>query len=199
MVDQGTQETGSEQGGMPTAPKKMSWGEGIGLAFAFMLAIAFYAGLGYLIYLYWNSFATFVVETVTSPQLSIKEAAPIFAIMAIFGAFALYFLRLVARLHYGMVEIMFGVLCVVAAAHTASIEGQVTSLIQVAGGVFFMIRGIDNVKIGLDERPNHRVWDLWNLLYSEEKLKKAKKFLEDMFAWDKQEGRPDRTDPKKNI
>jgi hypothetical protein len=63
----------------------------------------------------------------------------------------LYLLRSAARIHYGLTELMFGVLCVLAFAQSAAAELQAPAIIQLTGGMYIIVRGLDNVKNGLDE------------------------------------------------
>ena len=91
------------------------------------------------------------------------SAQIIAAILAVLCGIILYIFRLEARIHYGMTEIMFGVISICAAIfHAANME---TSTLQAGAGIYIIVRGVDNFKIGLDERPNHRFWRAWNKVY----------------------------------
>ena len=87
----------------------------------------------------------------------------------------LYLLRSAARIHYGLTELMFGVLCVLAFAQSAAAELQAPAIIQLTGGMYIIVRGLDNVKNGLDENKSSRVWKAWNLLFSEARIDRLRR------------------------
>jgi hypothetical protein len=155
--------------------KKVRWSDIIWFAVTALVVLAIYAAVGYAIYRYWRIPWEWLVRAAESPNDTVRQVGPALGLLGIAAAFLLYLLRSAARLHYGLTEIMFGVVFVLAATMNASRGGEATAIVQIAGGVFFIVRGLDNVKNGLDEQPNHRFWRVWNMMYSEEKIDRVRR------------------------
>jgi hypothetical protein len=125
--------------------------------------IVIYGGIGYLIYWYWRP----VFEFIYSRSI-LAVAIPLFGTAF---AFFLYLLRSLARVQYGFTEIMFGVVAMIAAANTLNIRDQMqTVLIQVAASIYIVVRGLDNIKLGLDKDPGHWIKKIWDEVYGEDGL-----------------------------
>jgi hypothetical protein len=131
--------------------------EAIALILVGILVLVIYGSTGYLIYSYWSS----IISTIASTYGRIA-----LLILAMVAAFALYIFRVAQRLHYGLTEIMFGVVSVFASIMNA-VNIQ-TSTLQAGAGIYIIVRGLDNFKIGLDENPSHGLWRVWNLAYESE-------------------------------
>ena len=157
--------SGNESNGAESAPSNGStnW-IAIGAAFlAVVTAIGFYGGLAYLVYHYWSTIIRFIAAAYGRVAL---------VIIAVLAGIALYILRVEQRLHYGIIEITFGVISLFASIMNA-VNVQ-TSTLQVAAGVYIIVRGLDDIKIGLDERPSHRLWAAWNSIYYSEAANKLR-------------------------
>jgi hypothetical protein len=75
-----------------------------------------------------------------------------------------YWVRSVYQLNYGVLEVVFGVLGIAAAAYSL---GASTKFITVVGSLYVIVRGLDNMERGLkDRRPTaHALWRavfFWN-------------------------------------
>jgi hypothetical protein len=80
--------------------------------------------------------------------------------MALVVGCFLYQLRHVVRIHYALLEITFGLLSVFAASTTENVSA--IQYLQIGAGIYIVVRGLDNLKVGLDAAPNHPLWALWN-------------------------------------
>ena len=139
-----------------------------------MLLLLIYGGGGYVIYRYWRVGLEFLTGLTIQ---SVVTAAPFWIAISVIAALCLYLLRTAARIHYGFTEIMFGVISIAAAAQTFTAQAQSTTLVQLAGGIYIIVRGLDNIKHGLDENPSSRVWKIWNLMFSEDRINRLKQLL----------------------
>jgi hypothetical protein len=126
-----------------------------------LIAITFYVGLGYVIYNYWRVAYEFLLQFFPKGLL-------IPLVGSLLG-FTLYLIRTIARVEYGMVEIMFGGIGMVGAANAVTSD-TATLLIQVAGGIYIIVRGLDNIKAGLNgpENTTHFIRPLWNYIYGDD-------------------------------
>lgn len=119
----------------------------------------------YFVYNYWRSFVDYVSWLLTPEPDHYKAVAPWFAVGAITMGFLLYWLRSASRIRYGIIEILFGTVGIAFSASTMTQTSYQTSLVQLAAGTYIIVRGLDNVKAGLDANPTHRLWFIW-LLFS---------------------------------
>jgi hypothetical protein len=142
------------------AAEKSQWGEKILQILALLFLVAVYAVGGYFLYQYWRDVAAFFGDILSLRPQSLAQAI-FFVSMAMVAAVVLFKVRTKWRIHYGLLEITFGIFSALAAATPAAAGDARLSLIQLAAGVYIMVRGLDNLKIGLDERPDHPLWDLW--------------------------------------
>jgi hypothetical protein len=124
-----------------------------------LLGLGFYAGVGFLIYQYWSS-----IVSLFTYQLPYYGKITIL-VMALISGPILYTFRIKQRLQYGFTEIMFGVISIVASILNSL--NITTSIIGGAAGVYIVVRGLDNVKTGLDERPSHILSKAWKRLFPE--------------------------------
>jgi hypothetical protein len=60
-----------------------------------------------------------------------------------------------------LIEIGFGIVAIAFSASTMDVLTYRTAVLQIAAGVYIIVRGIDNLKIGLDARRDHWAWILW--------------------------------------
>jgi hypothetical protein len=129
--------------------------------------LGFYIGLGYFIYQYWTSISGLFVQLVDMLSRSYFKGI-MFACVALLAGLVLFKLRTSARIHYGLTEIMFGMLSVIAT--TSPMNGTQSSIqvLQIGAGVYIIVRGLDNLKIGLDAAPGHSMWTLWNAVFTTE-------------------------------
>jgi hypothetical protein len=87
--------------------------------------------------------------------------------------FALYILRSLARVQYGFTEIMFGIVAMFAASNATKLQtDKQTMALQVAASIYIVIRGLDNVRAGIEKYPNsHPTKRLWNDLFGHDGLR----------------------------
>jgi squalene-hopene/tetraprenyl-beta-curcumene cyclase len=132
-----------------------------------------YAALGFLLYkalLLTIAFFRFLIAEPQYPLLILTST------IAVIIAFLLYALRTIARIYYGLAEILFGIVCIC----TSVPQGMTTpstALIQVAGGMYIIVRGLDNLRAGLSEKPDHPLRHWWGLFFSEDTLMAAKRWI----------------------
>jgi hypothetical protein len=136
-------------------------------AFAIVFVLGSYTAFGYLIYRYWRPLYEDVNELVNLHTRSYPKGV-LFALVALIVGLALFKLRTAARIHYGLTEIMFGMLSVIATVSPFSENGSSIQILQVGAGIYIIVRGLDNLKIGLDAAPTHSMWGLWNIIFSKE-------------------------------
>jgi hypothetical protein len=138
----------------------------LGVSWGIISNIVFY----YLIYLYWHS----IVRAFVLAYQFLLGTFSIQVILPVAGfifAFFLYLLRSLARIQYGITEIAIGTIAMIAASN-ADVSGSYrTVLIQIAAGVYIIIRGLDNIKVGIENSPSHPIKRLWNQIYGKDNLK----------------------------
>jgi len=133
--------------------------------FGIVLVLGFYIGLGYLIYQYWATIYESVAGLIDLHSRSYFKGC-MFALIALTIGLLLFKLRSSARIHYGLTEIMFGMLSVLATTSPIGQSGNSIQVLQIGAGIYIVVRGLDNLKIGLDAAPTHSMWGLWNLVFS---------------------------------
>jgi hypothetical protein len=73
----------------------------------------------------------------------------LFAILILLGAVALFLIRKYLRFSFGLIEILIGADAIWNVAETAPLVTDTITrtqfLLQVAGGVYFIVRGLDNI------------------------------------------------------
>jgi hypothetical protein len=130
-----------------------------------LFVVGFYIGLGYLIYNYWRVAYELVRDALDLGTASYTRAS-FFGFVSFIIGIALFQLRSIARIHYGLLEIMFGVLSVVASTSPLSQSGGgALQILQVGAGIYIVVRGLDNLKIGLDKEPTDSAWAPARLLF----------------------------------
>lgn len=118
--------------------------------------------VGYWIYEYWRAFVDYSVWVLTPEPSSYSTVAPWFIVGATALGFFLYRFRSRSRAYYGLLEILFGILGIALSASTMDEHSYRTSLLQIAAGTYIIVRGTDNLKIGIDAELQHPLWVLWH-------------------------------------
>jgi hypothetical protein len=135
--------------------------------FGLLVALVIYGAIGYGLYNYSGATLSLVIRglsTLFDPEGRSYTKAIAYALLAVASAVLLYKLRTSARIQYSLAEIMFGVMNIFAASSPLQTESQRVQLLQLAAGIYIIVRGLDNLKTGLDEKPGHVLWPLWKML-----------------------------------
>ncbi len=127
-----------------------------------ILRIGAIAAILYYFYNYWRLFVEYTVWQMTPAPENFSRYAPYFILLGTLIGVLLYWLRSSARVSYGVVEILFGVVAISFSATTMTLETYQTGLLQIAAGVYIVVRGLDNLKQGLDQAPKHLLWFGWD-------------------------------------
>lgn len=100
-----------------------------------------------------------------APELLRAMSQPWFAAPALLLAMLLYRMRCTARFAYGLIELFVGIVTLVAVTRSATVTEVGASLqakgLGLAGGVYIVVRGLDNMDNGLPQSWRRR----WNLLF----------------------------------
>ncbi len=115
----------------------------------------------YYIYNYWRSSIEYLVWFLTPEPASFGKYTIHFIAGGIAGGFLLYWLRSTSRIYYGILEVAFGVSGIAFSATTMTASTYQTSVLQIAAGTYIIVRGLDNIRIGLDAAPAHPLWVVW--------------------------------------
>jgi hypothetical protein len=116
------------------------------------------------LYIYWTP----IVESL----ISLKSLAIVLPVLGVTAALLFYLLRSMARVQYGIAEILFGIAAMISASDSAKLRESIpTVVLQVAAGIYIVVRGLDNIKIGLQNDDHPLIRAFWRLIFGHDELR----------------------------
>lgn len=98
--------------------------------------------------------------------LSWASSKPWFIPVSLVLAYVLYVLRTKVRYAYAVVEIIVGIAAICTSV-TVSASSDIGHLVAVLGGIYIVVRGLDNLDTGLATLHNKfpKTWRVWNYYF----------------------------------
>lgn len=109
-----------------------------------------------IVYLGYSDYQQIFAALSTTPEFFI-------AVVAILFGMILYWVRQRYRAAYGIVETVIGAWITSKAVPLSSVSDIIGSGLQVVGGLYVVVRGLDNFSVGIDKRSYEPSW--WRRLY----------------------------------
>ncbi len=112
--------------------------------------VTFYALIGVAIWVYWAEIYLALAELIDLNRRSYSKTI-LLCVCGMTAAGVLYYLRSKAKAHYGRLEVAFGLVSIGSLAWPAPGDNSRIQLIQLAASVYILVRGLDNVAVGIEE------------------------------------------------